>query len=151
MFDSTMAKTNPKKAALRITLIALFAALIAGGSFVTIPLPFSPIPIVLQNLFIVLSGIVLGPALGSSAVALYLMAGALGLPVFSGAGGGIARFASPTGGFLIGYFFGALSAGLIAGTPKKDTSLFRLILSAISGFLVIYIPGLLWLHRFLES
>ena len=151
MNERAAVKQLPKKTTVNITLTALFAALIAGGGFVTIPLPFSPVPIVLQNLFIVLAGLVLGPALGSSAVALYLVAGALGLPVFSGAGGGIARFASPTGGYLIGYFFAALCAGFVAGKPKKDTSLFRIILSAVLGFLVVYIPGLLWLFRFLES
>ena len=139
------------KPILRITLISLFAALIAGGSFIKIPLPFSPIPIVLQNFFVILSGLVLGPAMGSAAVALYLFAGALGLPVFSGVGGGIARFASPTGGYLIGYFFAALSAGLVVGQPKKEVPLFRIILAAILGFLVVYIPGLLWLYHFMES
>ena len=151
MSDSFVVKTRPKKTALRITLTALFAALISGGGFVAVPLPFSPVPIVLQNLFIVLSGLVLGPALGAAAVGLYLAAGALGLPVFSGAGGGIARFASPTGGFLIGYFFAALCAGSIAGTPKKDIPLYRIALAAAAGFLVVYIPGLLWLYRFFGS
>ena len=132
-------------------MVSLFAALIAGGSFVKIPLPFSPVPIVLQNLFIVLSGLVLGPVQGSLAVALYLFAGALGLPVFSGAGGGIARFIGPTGGYLAGYFFAALCAGLAAGKPKKEISLLRIILAAALGFLVVYIPGLLWLYRFMES
>ena len=151
MSESTADKTQPKKSILRITLISLFAALIAGGSFVKIPIPFSPIPIVLQNLFIVLSGLVLGPTLGSAAVVLYLFAGALGLPVFSGVGGGIARFASPTGGYLLGYLCAALCAGLIAGKPNKETSLLRIILAATLGFLIVYIPGLLWLYRFMES
>jgi len=151
MSESTIVKAQPKKTILRITLVSLFAALIAGGSFVKIPLPFSPIPIVMQNLFTVLSGLVLGPVLGSAAVALYLFAGALGLPVFSGVGGGIARFASPTGGYLIGYCLAALSAGLVAGQPNKDASLFRIVLAATLGFLIVYIPGLLWLYRFMES
>ena len=149
MHGTALIKPHPKKQILRITLIALFAALIAGGGFVAVPLPFSPVPIVLQNLFIVLSGIVLGPALGSASVALYLIAGALGLPVFSGAGGGIARFAGPTGGYLIGYFFAALCSGLAAG--GSNTQACRIVLSALLGFLVVYIPGLLWLNRFMES
>ena len=146
-----MDKSPPKKPILHITLVSLFAALIAGGSFVKIPIPISPVPIVLQNLFIVLSGLVLGPMLGSAAVALYLFAGALGLPVFSGVGGGIARFVSPTGGYLVGYFCAALCAGLIAGQPKKEISLPRIILAAALGFLVVYVPGCLWLYRFMES
>ena len=151
MNPSTMTNTQSKKPVLRITLIALFAALIAGGSFVAIPLPFSPVPIVLQNLFIVLAGLVLGPVMGSSAVLLYLFAGAVDLPVFAGASGGIAFFVSPTGGFLIGYFFAALCAGLVAGKPKENTSSFRIVTAAVLGFLVVYIPGLLWLQHFMGS
>ncbi|MDR2073536.1 MAG: biotin transporter BioY, partial [Spirochaetaceae bacterium] len=71
----------------RSAMTALFAALIAGGTFISIPLPFSPVPIVLQNLFIVLAGLVLGPVQGGAAAALYLGAGALGAPVFAGAVG----------------------------------------------------------------
>jgi biotin transport system substrate-specific component len=139
-----------KKAVLHITFTALFAALIAGGAFIAIPLPFSPVPIVLQNLFIVLAGLVLGPALGSAATALYLIAGALGLPVFAGATGGFAYFAGPTGGFLCGYFFAALTAGIIARRPIAGfkTSLPRIIIAAVLSFLVVYIPGVLWLERF---
>jgi biotin transport system substrate-specific component len=153
MIDSTTVTARPKNAALRITLTALFAALIAGGGFISIPLPFSPVPIVLQNLFIVLAGLVLGPMLGSAAVLLYLMAGALGLPVFAGAAGGIARFSGPTGGFLVGYFFSALTAGIIAGKPLtvKEAPLPRLALAAALGFLAAYIPGLLWLFRFVGT
>ena len=144
-------KVRPQKTALRITLAALFAALIAGGTFISIPLPFSPVPIVLQNLFIVLAGLVLGPALGGAAAALYLAAGALGFPVFAGAAGGIARFAGPTGGFLVGYLLAALTAGCIAGRPRAAISFPRLLLAAAAGFLVVYIPGVAWLARFFEN
>jgi biotin transport system substrate-specific component len=135
----------------QITLSALFAALIAGGTFISIPLPFSPVPIVLQNLFIVLAGLVLGPALGAAAAGLYLLAGGLGLPVFAGAVGGAAHFAGPTGGFLVGYFFAALVAGLAAGRPKTETSLLRIIFAAACGFLVVYVPGVVWLYRLMEN
>ena len=150
MSESTLAKSRPKKI-LHITLIALFAALIAGGSFITIPVPFSPVPIVLQNLFIVLSGLILGPRLGTAAVALFLVTGALGLPVFSGAGGGFARFAGPTGGYLAGYLLAAPLAGFTAGRPAKETSIIRIVLAAIPGFLIIYVPGCLWLYRFMGN
>ncbi|MCL1815509.1 MAG: biotin transporter BioY [Treponema sp.] len=154
MVDGTiLGQKTPKKAIIRLTLTALFASLIAGGTFIGIPLPFSPVPIVLQNLFVVLAGLVLGPTLGSAAAALFLCAGALGLPVFAGAGGGIARFAGPTGGFLIGYFFAALTAGLAAGQPRagKNTPFRRIILAAVLGFLVVYIPGVIGLFRFVGS
>jgi len=142
---------KPKQASsrwlMRIAFTALFAALTAAGAFIAIPV--GPVPIVLQNLLALLSGLVLGPVLGSAAVGLYLLAGLLGFPVFSGGGGGIARFAGPTGGYLIGYLLAALTAGLIAGRPGANASVkvfqLRVIIAVIAGFLVIYIPGLIWL------
>jgi biotin transport system substrate-specific component len=132
---------------MRIAFTALFAALTAAGAFIAIPV--GPVPIVLQNLLALLSGLVLGPVMGSAAVGLYMLAGLLGFPIFSGGGGGIARFAGPTGGYLIGYFLAALTAGLIAGKPKTNASVkvfqLRVITAVIAGFLVIYVPGLIWL------
>jgi len=147
------AKANPKKAALRLSFTALFAALIAGGTFVAIPLPFSPVPIVLQNLFIVLSGLTLGPVLGTASIVLFLVAGSLGLPVFAGASGGIAHFAGPTGGFLVGYILSAFTSGIIVGRPRagQKTPRSRIIIAASLGFLVVYIPGVIWLERFVGN
>jgi len=132
---------------MRIAFTALFAALTAAGAFIAIPV--GPVPIVLQNLLALLSGLVLGPVLGSAAVGLYLLAGLLGFPVFSGGGGGIARFAGPTGGYLVGYLLAALAAGLIVGRPKANASVkvfqLRVIIAVLAGFIVIYVPGLIWL------
>lgn len=129
----------------KIALVALFAAFTAAGAFLIIPI--GPVPIVLQNMFVVLSGLILGPVLGTAAIALYTLSGILGLPVFAGGLGGIAGFAGPTGGFRIGYIFAAFLAGLIAGRPKPGikTARPRLVIAAASGFLVVYVPGILWL------
>jgi biotin transport system substrate-specific component len=70
----------------------------------------------------------------------------LGLPVFAGGTGGIARFAGPTGGFLIGYFLAAATAGLVAGKPDAKTPRLRLTGATIAGFLVLYVPGIAWLR-----
>jgi biotin transport system substrate-specific component len=128
-----------------ITLTALFAALIAAGTFISIPLPFSPVPIVLQNLFALLAGLILGPGLGAAAAGLYLLAGAVGAPVFAGASGGFVRFLGPTGGFLAGYFLAALTAGLIAGKPRPEAPapLWRVILAVLAGLLIVYAPGVI--------
>jgi biotin transport system substrate-specific component len=136
-----------RKNIIRITLTALFAALIAAGNFISIPLPGSPVPIAIQNLFALLSGMLLGPLLGGAAVGFYLVAGAIGAPVFAGATSGFARFLGPTGGFLIGYLLSAVVSGLIAGRPRADykTPLWRLILAAFAGLLSVYIPGIIWL------
>ena len=138
-----MPKQPPGKTLMRISLTALFAALIAAGAFIAIPI--GPIPIVLQNLFALLSGLVLGPLLGTAAVGLYLLAGVLNFPVFAGATGGIAHFAGPTGGFLIGYLLAALTAGLITGSRTSPGTI-RLIAAVTTGFLVVYIPGIIWLN-----
>lgn len=128
-----------------LVFTALFAALTAAGTFIAVPLPVSPVPIVLQNLFALLSGLVLGPMLGGAAVGLYLLVGALGLPVFAGAKGGVALFFGPTGGYLLGYALAALAAGLVAGRPRVGTKtpLWRIALAVGAGLAAVYIPGLL--------
>ncbi|MDR0473741.1 MAG: biotin transporter BioY [Treponema sp.] len=134
-----------RKNLIRISFSALFAALIAAGAFVAVPI--GPVPVILQNLLVLLSGLTLGPVMGGAAVALYLLAGILGLPVFAGGTGGIARLAGPTGGFLIGYLLTAILSGLIAGRPKAGVkvSTIRVIIAAAAGILIVYAPGLLWL------
>jgi biotin transport system substrate-specific component len=144
--ESAKALGSSRKKLLKICLTALFAALIAAGAFIA--LPAGPVPLVLQNLMALLAGMVLGPFMGGAAAALYLLAGLLNLPVFAGGTGGIARFAGPTGGFLIGYFFMAVVSGVILGRPRvgKKTPLPRLIAAIAAGILAVYIPGILWLR-----
>ena len=141
----TVKPARTTKLLVRISFTALFAAFTAAGALIAIPV--GPVPIVLQNLFALLSGLILGPIMGTAAVGLYLLAGFLNLPVFAGGIGGIARFAGPTGGYLIGYLLAALTAGLITGRPSSNnkTSLLRIIMAVSIGFLVIYIPGVTWL------
>ena len=94
-----------------LVLSALFAALISAGSFLIIPLP-GGIPIVLQDMMAMLSGLILGPVYGAIAVAVFLVLGSIGLPVFSGKAGLHVITAGPTGGFLIGYMVAAFFGGL---------------------------------------
>ena len=137
-----------KQSSLRSVYTALFAALISVGAIVTIPI--GPVPIVLQNAFAILAGLLLGPLQGAGAVGLFLLAGALGLPVFSGGNGGFAVLAGPTGGYLVGYFIGALVAGYAVRRASKTNALeaVPVVLSAaIAGFACIYIPGVLGLRK----
>ncbi|MDR1106275.1 MAG: biotin transporter BioY [Treponema sp.] len=137
-------RTVKKKAVLRLSFTALFAALIASGAFIAFPpFPYSPVPVVLQNFFVLLSGLALGPVQGSAAVILYLAAGTLGAPVFAGGSGGIVRLAGPTGGFLFGYLLSAFTAGITAGTPRagKKTPPWRVAAAVFLGLLAAYIPG----------
>jgi len=146
-------KINQRKFITSLVLTALFAALISAGAFITVPI--GPVPFVLQNFFTLLSGLVLGPFLGAAAVALFIIAGAIGVPVFSNNGSpmGIARLLGPTGGFYLGYILGALAAGLVLGIPKQGEKIrvWRLALAALLGLLVVYIPGLIRLKFFLDT
>ncbi|MDR2110674.1 MAG: biotin transporter BioY [Spirochaetaceae bacterium] len=144
---------SKRRAIAGLALTALFAALIAAGTFIAIPLPFSPVPLVMQNLFSLLAGLILGPLLGGAAVGLYLAAGALGAPVFAGATGGFVHFFGPSGGFLPGYLLGAVAAGLIAGRPRtgRKTPLRRIIPAVVLGILAVYVPGLLRLKKVMDA
>jgi len=119
---------------------AVFTALIIVGTFIRIP--FVPVPLVLANFFVVLAGLLLGPGWGGLSVLLYLILGALGLPVFSG-GGGAALFLGPTGGYLVGYLAAAIVSGYLASSGPR--TLPRFFLSAASGMLMIYLIGVPWL------
>jgi len=136
-----------------LVLVSLFAALISAGAFITVPI--GPVPFVLQNFFTLLAGLVLGPFLGTAAVAMFIIAGVIGVPVFSNNGSpmGIARLIGPTGGYYAGYLLSALATGLIIGVPKQGEKIkvWRLGLAAVVGMFVVYIPGLIRLKFFLDT
>jgi len=127
---------------LRMTVYAsLLAALTAAGAYMIIPI--GPVPISLQTLFVYLTGLLLGSRWGAAGVAVYLLAGACGLPVFAGGTGGIGRLLGPTGGYLLGYLAAAFIIGFITERAPRR----RLVDAAamIAGTLVIYAPGVVWL------
>jgi len=127
---------------LRMTVYAsLLASLIAAGAYLTIPI--GPVPIVLQNLFVFLSGLLLGPRWGLASVGVYLLAGALGLPVFAGGVGGIGRFVGPTGGYLVGFIPAVYIIGWI--TEKLKPRVVFDVVAMILGSMVIYFFGIAWL------
>lgn len=135
------------KSVLYSSFIALFAAIICVGCFIKIPV--GVVPIVLQNVLCILTGVLLGGFLGGAPAALFLLAGLIGLPVYSGGSGGIAVWLGPTGGFLPGYLLGAVAAGLIAGKPsvteKKLTvkTVVRVSVAVVVGMVILYIPGVI--------
>ena len=127
---------------LRMTVYAsLLASLIAAGAYLTIPI--GPVPIVLQNLFVFLAGLLLGPQWGLASVGVYLLAGALGLPVFAGGVGGIGRFVGPTGGYLVGFIPAVYVIGWI--TEKLETRVVFDVAAMILGSMIIYFFGIAWL------
>ena len=115
-----------------LTLCALFAALIAIGTHIKIPTPL--LPLTLQTLFVVLAGLVLGRKYGAAAVCVYVFAGVIGLPVFTGS------VMNPTFGYILGFVPGAWLAGYIA---EKFRPCFKTwTLGALAGIAVIYAIGI---------
>ena len=97
----------------RIAATAAFTALITVGAYLSFPLPGSPVPVVVQNFFVIVAGMLLGPRHGVAAVAVYLVLGAVGFPVFSGGSGGVAHLVGPTGGYLLGYLPAVFVSGAL--------------------------------------
>ena len=120
---------------------SLFVALIAIGAFISIPI--GPVPIVLQNMFVLLAAIILGPLWGLAAVAVYLVIGLAGLPVFAGGTSGIGKLFGPTGGYLLGYLPCVfITASISKGLGKKMS--FDII-AMLMGSLIVYAAGVPWL------
>lgn len=120
----------------KLTLIPLFSALTAAGSFIRIPI--APVPITLQNFFVIMCGILLGPRAGALSQIIYLLIGLIGLPVFSG-GGGLSYIMKPSFGYLLGFVCAsAVSGYIMKGRPFTVANIF--MASAI-GMLTIYLVG----------
>ena len=127
---------------LRMTAYAsLLAALTAVGAYIAIPI--GPVPIVLQNLFVYLTGLLLGSRWGLMGIGAYLLAGAVGLPVFAGGKGGIGHLIGPTGGYLLGFLPAVALIGMI--TERNEGKLLFALTGLIAGTVVIYACGVTWL------
>ncbi|MFN2356554.1 MAG: biotin transporter BioY [Desulfotignum sp.] len=124
-----------------IVYTALFVALISVGAFIAIPI--GPVPIVLQNMFVLLAGLILGPAWGLTCVAVYLLVGLAGLPVFAGGTSGIGKLFGPTGGYLLGYLPAVFVTGTLSAWLGKRPGWDILALTA--GSVVVYAAGVPWL------
>jgi biotin transport system substrate-specific component len=130
------------------TLLVIGAtAFVAACAHVSFPLPFTPVPLTLQNFAVILVGMALGPVAGFSAMVLYLAEGSIGLPVFTPSGGpvGIAHLLGPSGGFLFSYPLAAATAGWTARALQPITSRFRSALAAATAAtLPIFLLGAGW-------
>ncbi len=124
-----------------MVLSSLMAALTAVGAYIYIPI--GPVPVVLTNLFVFLAGLLLGSRWGLTSVAIYLMIGAMGIPVFAGGKGGLVHLLGPTGGYLVGFAVAAWMVGLIS--ERLRGSIVGDVLSVCVGVLAIYGVGVPWL------
>jgi len=135
-----------------IALAATLAALISVASPINIPLdPITPVPITLQVFFVYLAGALLGARYGALSMVIYLVLGAVGIPVFSGPSSGPAVLFGFSGGYLFAFPVASLLGGYVArrrpATRRGDT--IRVSLSALLSLLVIYVIGVVWLSYYL--
>lgn len=139
-------KSKPKSLSFisTMTLTGIFTALIAVSAFIKIPI--QPVAITLQTFFVVLSALLLGAKLSTISVAIYLLLGLLGLPIFT-MGGGISYVLQPTFGYLIGFLGMSVVTGSLAHIKQnKIPHLLQLIIAGILGLLMVYLFGVIHLY-----
>ena len=146
--SGTVAVDNQKIRTKQMVLIALMTAVTCVLGPLSIPLPFSPVPISLTNFAIFLAIFVLGMKSGTINFIIYLLLGAIGVPVFSSFRGGLQVLAGPTGGYLIGFIFLALIMGF--ALEHFDRKLVPTIIGMIIGMAVCYAFGTVWLAKLLS-
>ena len=129
-------------------LVILGSLLVAALAQVSIPLPFTPVPITGQTFAVLLVGAALGARRGAASLGLYVAQGAFGLPVFAGGASGLAKLTGPTGGYLVGFGAAAYVVGFLAGRGL-DRRLWTALGAFVIGELVIYLVGVPWLAQFI--
>jgi biotin transport system substrate-specific component len=125
-----------------VALLAAASVFLALTARISVPLPFSPVPISGQTLGVILIGALYGPRRGTLAVALSILEGAAGLPVFAAGRSGIGVLLGPTGGYIVGFLPAAAVAGVLAGGARRPA--IRLMGFLLAG-LAVYAVGVPWL------
>ncbi|MCR2043644.1 biotin transporter BioY [Anaerosalibacter massiliensis] len=131
-----------------MVLVSLFTALTAIGAFLSIPI--GNVPISLQSLFTILSGLILGAKLGSLSQLIYVILGLAGVKIFVGFSGGPQSIFSPSFGFLIGFIFASYVVGLITHN-NGDFTFKKIFLATLVGTLVIYTFGVPYMYVILNK
>ncbi len=125
----------------------VYTAVMAAALCILGPLsvPIGPVPVSLATFVIYIFLYVVGMKKGVAAVAVYLLLGLVGIPVFSGYSGGPAKMFGPTGGYLIGYLFLAAAAGYFI--DRFDAKIIPSVLGMVIGTLILYVLGTTWLAK----
>ncbi|WP_158945585.1 biotin transporter BioY [Granulicella sp. S190] len=136
----------------KVILTVAASAFVALCAHVSLPLPFTPVPLTLQNFAVILIGMLLGPTVGFSAMVLYLAEGAMGLPVFTPHSvGGIAHLIGPSAGYLFSYPLAAATAGWAVRAMQRVTTRFRAgLVAATLASAPIFLLGAGWLAHLLH-
>ena len=131
-------------AAVDLALVSLGVCLLALAAQLTVPLPFTPVPLTGQTLVVLLVGGCLGPVRGVISVTSYIALGCLGAPVFAGGAAGSSVLTSSTGGYLVGMGLAAVAVGAMANNGW-DRRLLSSVLGMAVGSALIYLVGATWL------
>jgi biotin transport system substrate-specific component len=136
----------------KVILVVAASAFVAICAHLSVPLPFTPVPLTLQNFAVILVGMMLGPVAGFSAMVLYLAEGAMGLPVFTPHSvGGVAHLLGPNAGYLFSYPLAAATAGWVVRAMQRVTSRFSAgLVAATAATAPIFILGAGWLAHLLH-
>jgi biotin transport system substrate-specific component len=138
-----------EKAVENVARTALLAAVVGAFAYVSFPNPLAPsLPVTLQVLGVFLAGIFLGPVWGGASMVLYLVAGAVGAPIFSGGSAGVGMLLGYTGGYLLSYPLAAFLVGAVVHggldlRDPKSAGVVRLVAGMLVGTVVIYACGTL--------
>lgn len=136
--------TVVSETARQVALVVGASLFVAVCAHITIPLPFTPVPLTVQNFGVLLVGLMLGSQRGFAALMLYLAEGAMGMPVFSPVGpAGIAHLFGPTGGFLLAYPLVAWVAGYVIERGRKSFA--RAAIAGLLAEAILFTSGLAWL------
>ena len=137
--EAAPAPSRALRIARRAAPVALGAFIVAAAAQFVVPVPLSPVPMTLQPLAVLVVGGLFGAAEGLSALVLYLILGALGLPVFAGGGAGPLHLIGPTGGYLLAFPVAAAVTGALIG--RSPRSIVRVLLACAAGMVLIHIGG----------
>jgi biotin transport system substrate-specific component len=143
----TLASSADFTVAIQVAAVLFVSVLTATAAQVSVPLPFTPVPLTLQPMVVLIGGAVLGPRLGMASQVLYLLAGLAGLPVFAASATlpqGPLRLIGPTGGYLMSYPFAAFVTGWLA-ERGFDRRYLTSVLAMAAGLAVIFTFGVSWL------
>jgi biotin transport system substrate-specific component len=144
---ASLAPTTRAVLARRILAAGLGALVVALSAQIVVPVPFSPVPMTLQPLAVLVVGGLLGGAAGLGALLLYIALGMAGLPVFAGGGSGVARLLGPTGGYLLAFPVAAWITGILATrvfAPNRalgSVRVLQVLLACALAMVIIHVGG----------
>lgn len=138
---------------IQIASVLFITALTAAAAQISVPLPFTTVPLTLQPMVVLVGSLALGSRLGAASQILYLAAGIAGLPVFAASATlppGALRLLGPTGGYLMAYPVAALVTGYLA-ERGFDRRYLTSVLAMLAGLAIIFTSGVLWLGLFART